>query len=149
RGASPYTLDQITDLATAKLAAAGTPLWKTDWLGFAPRIGVAYQLRQAPGYETVVRGGFGESYDMGNTYSTAGFKGIGFSVFTSVAGATFPLTSAQLTLPAPSVAPPYSSTVWAFDPHLRLPYTLQWNLALEQALGSSNALTVSYVGSAG
>ena len=149
RGALPYTLDQITDLATAKLAAAGTPLWKTDWRGFAPRIGVAYQLRQAPGYETVVRGGFGEFYDMGNTYGSAGFKGIGFSVFTAVAGASFPLSSAQLALPAPSVTPPYTGIVEAFDPHLRLPYTLEWNLALEQALGSNNALTVTYVGSAG
>jgi hypothetical protein len=148
RGPVPYTLDQITNLATAKLAPAGTPLWKTDWLGFAPRIGVAYQLRQTPGYETVVRGGFGEFYDMGSTYSTSGFRGIGFGIFTSVPGASFPLTSAQLTLPAPSVAPPYDSFIYAFDPHLKLPYTLEWNVAIEQRLKSSNALTVSYVGSA-
>jgi hypothetical protein len=149
RGASPYTLDQIANLATAKLAPARTPLWKTDWLGFAPRIGVAYKLRQTPGYETVVRGGFGEFYDMGNTFGSAGFSGVGFGVFDFLNGVNFPLTSAQFdAIPAPSVAPPYNALVYAFDPHLKLPYTLQWNLALEQALGRSNALTVTYVGSA-
>jgi hypothetical protein len=32
-------------------------------------------------------------------------------------------------------------------PHLQLPYTLQWNASLEQALGKSQTLTLSYVGS--
>ena len=149
-GPSPYTLNQITDLATAQLAPEGTPLWKTDWRAFAPRFGGAYQLRQAPGRETVLRAGLGIFYDTGNTTGSEGFySGIGFvssAVFTNVG---FPLTSAQVTLPAPTVAPPYSAGVFAFDPNLKLPYTLQWNAALEQALGNKQALTVSYIGSAG
>jgi hypothetical protein len=39
--------------------------------------------------------------------------------------------------------------LYAYDPHLRLPYTLQWNVALEQALGAQQSLSVSYVGSSG
>jgi len=148
-GPSPYTMNQITDLATTKLAPFGTPLWQTDWHGFAPRIGAAYQVRQTPGHEMVVRGGFGEFYDMGNAMGSNGFNGIGFSNQVSFAGVSFPLTSAQLVVPPASVAPPYNPVIYAFDPHLRLPYTLEWNVAIEQALGSSNALTVSYVGSAG
>ena len=31
--------------------------------------------------------------------------------------------------------------------HLQLPYTLQWNASVEQALGNSQTLTISYVGS--
>jgi outer membrane receptor protein involved in Fe transport len=42
-GPSPYTLNQITNLATAQLAPAGTSLWSTDWDAFAPRLGVAYK----------------------------------------------------------------------------------------------------------
>jgi hypothetical protein len=38
---------------------------------------------------------------------------------------------------------------YGFSPHLQLPYTLQWNASIEQALGKSQVLTVSYVGSHG
>jgi len=147
-GPIPYTADQITSLATTKLAPAGTPLWNTDWHGFAPRIGIAYQLHQARGHETVVRTGFGIFYDMGNTQGSNGFTGVGFSTGEFYSGVPFPLTSAQVTLPAPSLAPPYF-TVYAFDPNLKLPYTLQWNVAVEQGLGGKQTLTASYVGSSG
>jgi hypothetical protein len=36
---------------------------------------------------------------------------------------------------------------YGFPRHLQLPYTLQWNGSIEQALGKSESLTVSYVGS--
>jgi hypothetical protein len=148
-GPSPYTLNQITNLDTAELAPSGTPLWKTDWHGFAPRVGGAYQLRQTPGRETVLRAGLGMFYDLGNTVGSQGFQGVGFQSQVSFPNSSFPLTSAQMTLPAPSVSSPYNNTVFAFDPNLKLPYTLQWNVAFEQALGSRQALTMSYVGSAG
>jgi hypothetical protein len=149
-GTPPYTLNQITDLSTAHLAPAGTPLWKTDYHAFGPRLGAAYALRQSTGAETVVRGGFGFFYDMGNTLASAGFKGVGFStsLFYPV-GVPFPLTPAQLVVPPPSIAPPYNGVVDAFDPHLKLPYTMQWNVAVEQAMGRNQALTLAYVGSAG
>ena len=44
--------------------------------------------------------------------------------------------------------PPFG-TFAIFDPHLRSPYTLQWNVAYEQALGSNQTITVSYVGASG
>ncbi|MBZ5664183.1 MAG: carboxypeptidase regulatory-like domain-containing protein [Acidobacteriia bacterium] len=146
-GPSPYTVDQTTNLATTKLAPAGTPLWNTDWHGFAPRVGLAYQLRQAPGHETVLRTGFGLFYDMGNTLGSQGFTGVGFQSGGYLFGVPFPLTSAQLTLPPPSVAPPYDATIYAFAPNLSLPRTAQWNFAVEQGLGAQQTLTVSYVAS--
>ena len=149
RGTDPYTVDQIANLATTKLAPAGTPLWHTDWHAFAPRIGGAYQLRRVPGRETVVRAGFGTFFDLGNANASSGLGEIGFSSRVSYSNVSFPLTSSQVTLPAPSVLAPYSTYIQAFDPHLVLPRTYEWNLALEQAFGSSNLLTVSYVGSAG
>lgn len=148
-GTLPYTLSQITDLSTAQLAPVGTPLWQTDYLGFAPRLGAAYLLRRSAGHEMVVRGGFGVFYDMGNTIASYGFHGIGFGSINLYSSVPFPLSPAQLVLPPPSSASPYAGTVYAFDPHLRLPYTMQWNFSVERALGTSQTLKVMYVGSAG
>ena len=83
---------------------------------------------------TVIRGGFGKFFDMGNTLGSNGFNRIGFTSSAYYYGDPFPLTSEQVTLPPPSIAPPYTS-IFGFDPHLKLPYTLEWNFAIEQALG--------------
>jgi hypothetical protein len=37
----------------------------------------------------------------------------------------------------------------AFDPHLKLPYSLEWNVALEQTITPNETFKVSYLGSAG
>jgi hypothetical protein len=94
-----------------------------------------------------VRAGFGIFYDPGNSQGSAGYLGIGFSSAAQIPAATFPLTSDQLTLPAPSVAAPYLGYILGFDPNLRLPYSFQYNLAIEQALGRQDSLTLGYVGS--
>lgn len=148
-GPAPYTVTQITDLATTQLAPANTPLWNTTYSNFAPRVGMALQLRQTPGRETVLRGGFGTFYDLGVAQGSQGFSGVGFSSFSTFPNQSFPLTSTQLQAPTPSVAAPYNNNVFAFDPNLKLPYTWQWSVALEQALGSKQAISLSYVGSAG
>jgi hypothetical protein len=151
-GPNPYTVDQITNLSTTKLAPEGTPLWKTDWLGLAPRIGMAYQLHPGSPRKTVFRGGFGIFYDPGNTTGSLGFQGIGFISVQQVSPASYPLSSAQLTLPPPSIATPYggtnsSTSVIGYDPNLKLPYSLQYNFAMEQGLSSHESLTLGYVAS--
>ena len=56
------------------------------------------------------------------------------------------MTAAQLNVPS-LVVPPYThATTFAFDPHLQLPYSWQWNLSLEQALGNNQSVTFSYEG---
>ena len=37
----------------------------------------------------------------------------------------------------------------AFDPNLESPYTLQWNVAVEQELGKQQTISASYIGAAG
>jgi hypothetical protein len=148
-GGLPYTLNQVTNLATAEVAPKGTPLWQTDRHGFAPRFGLAYQIHQVPGHETVLRGGVGLFYDMGNTQGSEGLDEVGFQATKLFFGASFPLTPAQDALPVPNVSSPYNSTVVAFDPRLTLPYTVQWNVAVEQALGANQSLSLTYVGAAG
>jgi TonB dependent receptor len=145
----PYTVDQIDDLTTTKLAAQNTPLWKTTYNNFAPRVGAAYRLGQRSGYETVLRGGFGIFYDLGNTQASDGYGRAGFRVTNPFTGA-FPLTQAQIdSAPGPSLTAPYTEAVLTDDPNLKLPYTAQWNFAIEQTLGADQTLSLSYVGSAG
>jgi len=46
----------VADLSNLALAPAGTPLYKTNWGDFAPRIGLAYQISQKPELADVFRG---------------------------------------------------------------------------------------------
>jgi hypothetical protein len=145
QGLKPYTL-QGSSPDTVTLAPQGTALWRTTWNNFAPRLGAAYVLQESLDRETVVRGGFGVFFDTGQQLGSQGFYGPGFSAQTPYQVAPFPLSAAGL-VPAivnPPV-PPFSFP-YGFAPHLQLPYTLQWNASVEQALGRSQALTVSYVG---
>ncbi len=147
-GAAPT---QITNLSTLKLAATGTPEWNAPQANFAPRFGAAYQLRQSAGHETVLRGGFGLFYDTGNDRSTQNSGRYPWAFQRTIANLSYPLNSAliQPTALPLTVAPPYPTGLTMFDPNLKLPYSWQWNAAVEQALGADQKLSVSYVASAG
>ncbi len=154
-GNLPYTVQGTNDLSTMTLAPQGTRLWKTSWYNFAPRLGAAYVLQNSQRFETVLRGGGGVFFDTGQQSGSAGYMGPGLyalSVFGTFLGspASFPvpLSQAGPAIVNPPV-PPYSGNVYAFPSHFQLPFTLQWNTSVEQALGRSQALTLVYVGSHG
>src|SRR6201987_539725 len=44
-GTPPFTVNEVSDLATATIAPVGTPLWHPQKDNFAPRLGLAWQLR--------------------------------------------------------------------------------------------------------
>jgi hypothetical protein len=143
RGVKPYTVQGGTPDSWI-LAPEGSPLWRTTWYNLAPRLGLAYTLRESPDRETVLRGGAGIFFDTGQQLGSIGINGgTGFSALTSASG-SFPELVAVPAVTNPPT-PPY--VVDAFDLHLQLPYTIQWNASLEQALGKSQAVTASYVGS--
>ena len=147
QGLRPYAI-QGADPSTWTLAPQGTPLWQTTWFNFAPRLGAAYVLHNAPGSETVLRGGGGVFFDTGQQLGSVGFNGPGFSASSPFQSGPFPVNAAALAPPIVNPPePPYSTIVYSFSPHLQLPYTLQWNASVEQALGKAQALTISYVGS--
>ena len=144
-----YNLNNLSGLA---LAPAGTPPFKTNYGDLAPRVGLAYQISENPKWGTVARGGIGVFYalatsEVGNAlgqyYPFAGSQ-INF-------GGTFPLdpgTSQPPPITPANLASP-GATLYAFDPNLKLPYTVEWNVAVQQALGSDQAISASYIGSVG
>jgi hypothetical protein len=155
KGTLPYTLQgDINSPASLALAPQGTPLWRTTWYNFAPRLGGVYVLRNSPGWETVVRGGGGVFFDTGQQLGSQGFAGPGFLGSSGLFGTLFGLPAS---FPAPQYIPPvvnppvapYNVAVYAFPAHLQLPYTLQRNASIGQSLGNSQALTLSYVGATG
>lgn len=150
RGDSAYTLaGSIGNPSSLSLAPQGTSLWKTTWYNFAPRLGAAWTAQDRAGWETVVRGGGGVFYDTLNRVGALGYGGLGFTAYKLYSGASLPYTSDQLNFPI-TVTPPYTgASIYAFPSHLQLPYTLEWNTSLQQALGKQQSLTVSYVGAAG
>jgi len=142
--------DNLSALAAAPL---GTPVWKTRYRNFAPRVGVAYQLFSRTEWQTVLRAGFGVFYDLVTQQvgdaAVAGSYPYGASNFQTT-NLSFPLTAAETQPPDISIASlATSSPLIAFDPHLQQPYTLQWNVALEQSIGARQIVSVTYVGAAG
>lgn len=148
-GNDPYAVT-TSSAYTARVASKGTKLWQTQFGNVAPRFGLAYQIHQQPGHETVLRLGAGLFYDLGPITASQGYSGLGSSATITPSGIAFPLTQAQLdAIPAPNTTAPYQASVYATNPHLSSPYSLQWNAALEQALGQNQSLTLSYVASTG
>jgi hypothetical protein len=141
----------LQNLANLSLAPSGTPPYRTTYGNVAPRLGLAYQLSQNQEWQTVVRGGGGIFYDLASSEAgnTVGGGDYPFSAIAFVFGGTFPLNPPP---PAPPIEPPTATSpgnVLAMDPHLRLPYTIEWNVALEQALGKEQSFSASYVGASG
>jgi hypothetical protein len=149
-GNDAFTLQgNVGDPSTLTIAPRGTPLWKTSWFDFAPRLGVAWTVHDTPGLETVLRAGGGVFFDTANELATQGFDSLGFEATKTYFGASLPLTASQLNFSPSTTAPYTSSTIYAFPENLQLPYSLQWSASVEQALGKSQVLTLSYVGSNG
>jgi hypothetical protein len=146
QGLMPYTLTFQGTPDTWTLQPAGTRLWKTTWFNFAPRLGAAYIVRNTPGRETVVRVGGGLFFDSGQQMGSLAFEGPGFSAGNFDASTSFPGSPSV----PPIQNPPDPATffqIYGYYPHLQMPYTLEWNATVEQALGNSQAVTFSYVGS--
>jgi hypothetical protein len=147
--ALPYALTS-GNIESLTLAPQGTPLWHTNYKNFAPRFGLAYAARTKAGYETTFRAGFGIFYDMPYATTLQGYWGTGYMAYSTLQSKPFPATQADYDAsPAASPSVPYNSITYGFDPHMKSPYSMQWNAAIEQRLGQNQSLLANYVASAG
>lgn len=127
-------VDQVQDPSTLKLAAPGTRLWNTTFGNFAPRAGFAYQLTDYSKGDFLLRGGVSVFYDHGQDRSG--------DVFTS----SIPFVSGSALLNSTTTQ---ALPLLAFDPELKLPYSINWNVVLEKSVGSKHYVNVAYFASSG
>ena len=116
--------------------ALGRRLWETTYANFAPRVSFAYELWNHYGAQTILRGGAGISYDTAQQFAGDAFvDSVPFLSGTSIGDGSV--------LPAGGGLP-----LIGFDRHLKLPYTLSWNVSLQRELGTQQSVEVIYVASA-
>lgn len=136
----------------SSLALSSTPggqIYKTTYTDFAPRVGAAYTVISQPGRELVLRAGAGLFYDLLAPESMFG-NGTGVGTAATSTGKTaFPLTASQILVPIVNPPkPPYNLEFYAAN-NLIPPSAIQWNVTIEQALGTKQTATLGYVASAG
>jgi len=146
-GQLPPTVTDLSNFANVALAPAGTRFYETTFNNFAPRFGVAYKL---PKFDAVIRGGIGVFYDLGYNFAGTAFStGVyPFASITNLSNQTY--TSPTFAVQAPPVNqnPPYPR-IFAYENGYKLPYTLQYNVAIEKAFAGNNTISLSYVGARG
>lgn len=144
-GAQPYT---ATDAENPSQIALSRPdrLYSTRYNNIAPRFGVAY--RPFRSQSTVIRGGVGLFHDLGYAFTGSAYSSTIFPYGQLRVLSNIPF--AQLETPPPpfSVTPPYGR-LFAYSPDFNVPYSVQYNLTVEQGIGTSDRISVGYVGSQG
>lgn len=147
-------------------------LYPKDYKTVSPRVGAAYDVFGSG--KTVLRAGWGLFYDefsqdvfagqvgLNNLSAGVAFNGAGtspilYGTIDPLALVTTPATCGVNQIPVPGVArctgPVFSgfsaNQVFSVDHNLTTPYIQNYNLNLEQQLGSSMILAVGYAGSSG
>jgi Carboxypeptidase regulatory-like domain/TonB dependent receptor len=140
----------LTDFSKLTVLQPGASPFGTAFTSMAPRFGLAYEMNQSQKWQSVLRGGFGVFYDLissevGNsiTFGFPPFQANNFNL-----SGPFPYTSSQIA-PVPIPSAGTIEDLYAFNPNLKSPYTLEWNVSAEQKVGSGQTVSVSYVGSSG
>ena len=143
-GTPPFTVNQVSNLATATLAPPGTPLWHPQKDDFAPRLGLAWQAFP----NIVFRAGAGIFYDLGYSDITNAMISFPYVQQKLILGTAFPL-SPSASVPPPFTTSPPAAVMSVINPNHALPRTYEWNAALERSIGKADVVTLTYLGAAG
>lgn len=127
----------------------GSQLWEPKFDNFAPRIGVAYQLRRKKDWQTIVRAGVGLFYDTAEQDAIFAAYNESFPNLAktpTLSGLPFPISTSQAAFPVQALTKPGPGAAFQVYPNdLAAPRTWQWNVSMQQALGDAQTLTLSYV----
>jgi hypothetical protein len=139
-----------TNPVTGQAANAPASLMNSDYRNFAPRLGVAYQVRP----NTVIRAGGGYFYNADYAWAGQGARGQWpYAISQSINS----VNNLAPSLPVASFFPSYDFPQPGTPPseeHVvarnnRTPFTQQWNLGVQQQLARDLLLEVNYVGNNG
>lgn len=136
---------QVDNPMTLDIAPAGAPLFRARVDNFAPRFGLAWQVRPS----WVLRVGGGLFHDLGLGQAARGFNSWPYNSVRTTVGAPFPAAAAALQ-PLPfNTSAPYNAEFFLTDPNLRQPYTVHWSAGVEKDFRHWGTLDVRYVANAG
>ncbi|MDQ3799329.1 MAG: TonB-dependent receptor [Acidobacteriota bacterium] len=136
------------DLSDLKIAPGGTPYYQTRYNNFAPRFGIAYQLSDKTGRETILRAAAGTFYDLGQ--SQFGEIGSPYERVAELAeNLALPISNHSISLSPGLINKKNRLAVVVASDDYTLPRTYIWNLTAEQRLGENQRLSIAYVGAAG
>ncbi|MFN0166803.1 MAG: carboxypeptidase regulatory-like domain-containing protein [Bryobacteraceae bacterium] len=154
----PNAIDELTGRKGALLHPKGA-LAKNDWNNFQPRLGMAYSFRN----KWVLRSGFSmntldlftngtlENFD--EYFATANVQPVAGNpahVFKLSQGPPSTNLNVRPDGSAPYVGLNYSQrTASYYDPNMRNPYIMNWNVGVQRQLGGNFLVELSYQGSAG
>jgi hypothetical protein len=154
----------------------GIPLYNKDWNDFAPFAGIAYspdfksgplKLLFGEAGQSSIRAGFSVSYLRDGLTTVSNALGTGTTNpgliqtanLDSVTGSSNllgPLTPAGVSLRIPAFVIPTTDRgnflanqgngLWTFDPNLRTPYVMQWNIGFEREILKNTAFEIRYQG---
>lgn len=154
----------LMDLTTGYIQVAGIGThgtnmgWSPSWKAISPRLGLAYQLND----KTVIRAGYGRSFDIGVFGSVFGHTAtqnlpvlVNQAVNSSGGNTTAGFTLAMGPPAAPSFPinasgnipnPGNAITTKARPNPLRLPTIDAWNLSIQRSITPTLSMTLAYVG---
>lgn len=143
-GQGPLAALDVDPISHLKLSPSqNAPLWKTQYSNIYPRFGLSYALDGNA--RTVLAGGGGIFGDLDG-------QAVSPNVLTSLTrtNVPLPLTPADVVgIDSPQLNPPYRSTLTVVDPNLEGPRIIQWNIALDRAIGRDQSVSLTYVGAHG
>ena len=140
-GTLPSTVTQINNLATMTVAPQGTKLWDAQKHDFAPRLGIAWQVRP----NLVFRAGAGIFYDLGYSSVSDGSGAWPYAQQKVLTNKAFPLSAADEEPPPFSTSPPVAYLA-AVDPNHVSPRTYEWNASVERSFGNADVMTADLRG---
>ncbi len=151
-GTGTFTLTQVGQPGLSSL-------YNSDKKDFAPRVSIAWDVTGKG--KTVIRAGFGVFFDSFSQDMVLGhlpyapffdpgpaYNNIGPAAILSTGAVGGPIVAGSPVY-APSTTCNFECDVFAFDRNIKTPYMENYNLNIQQQIGSKAVLQLSYVGSQG